>query len=349
MRYEWHAHFTPKQWNRRLLQEVVNGSGDFKTIEDLYARLRLLAQSVEKSDWNTDAKALSNREKRPNVRGRVEIPKTYQRLTICYHDRPEDTCYTTEYITPRLRDYKDLGFDTPRLSETDMALLPAHSFFLYVPFTLAAPYMSKDDIAFYVHENPVRKDWVLKTPLVSATSWKGAFRSALRWHLKLDDKDQDPPRIIALLGNAKDEKENFRRGRLSFYSTFFDKLEVGVINPHSRETGAGRQPIYIEQVPREASGVFALLYVPIVPDERDGPLPDRARVLKDIDLIGKATYTLLVKLGFGAKTTSGMGRAKPEIKDGYLVSSQGCKPLGQMTELENLEQRAAKLTGGESA
>lgn len=305
---------------RKQLRPVTQAQGSFAAVKDHYARLCILAQTLV-DDWNTDAK---------NV----------------YQDAVKD--HYAEHIKSMM-EYEALGFDTPRLSETDMALLPAHSFFLYVPFTLAAPYMSKDDIAFYVHENPVRKDWVLKTPLVSATSWKGAFRSALRWHLKLDDKDQDPPRIIALLGNAKDEKENFRRGRLSFYSTFFDKLEVGVINPHSRETGAGRQPIYIEQVPREASGVFALLYVPIVPDERDGPLPDRARVLKDIDLIGKATYTLLVKLGFGAKTTSGMGRAKPEIKDGYLVSSQGCKPLGQMTELENLEQRAAKLTGGESA
>ena len=147
--------------------------------------------------------------------------------------------------------YAPLGFATPRLTETDLSCLPEHSFFLYVPFTLAAPYISQDDEPFYVHENPVRKDHVIRVPIVGSTSWKGSFRAALRWALGINDED---PLVVRLLGNPKGEGENFRRGRLSFYPTFFDALEVQVINPHLRETGAGDKPIHIEGVPRGPKG-----------------------------------------------------------------------------------------------
>jgi len=213
-------------------------------------------------------------------------------------------------------EYASLGFATPRLDEADLACLPEHTFFLHVPFTLAAPYLSKDDEPFYVHENPLRKEWVLRVPYVAATGWKGSLRAALRHARRLDDED---PLVVRLLGNPKEEKERFRRGRLSFYPTFFDALEVQVINPHSRETSAGKQPIHIEGVPREAQGDFALLYTPIVPQKSDGPFPDWDEVLADLEATGQAAYTLLAELGFGAKTASGMGRAGKGIRGAYLL------------------------------
>jgi len=124
-----------------------------------------------------------------------------------------------------------------------------------------------------------------------------------------------------LLGNPKGEQRDFRRGRLSFFPTFFDQLEVGVINPHSRERGAGTQPIHIEQAPRTSQGVFALLYTPTIPSGLQEPLPGWDEVLGDLDLVGQATYALLVELGFGAKTASGMGRAEEAIPEpgAYLL------------------------------
>ncbi len=314
MSYEWHPEFALGFSNRQDLKDVVEGRGKFAPVQDLYARLQLLAQSVEESKWNTDAKALSKREPRP-LSGKVEIPYTYQRLTLRYHDRKKRTVYT-DYIRRQMKGYADLGFVTPALTKDDLARLPPFSFFLYVPFTLASPYLSKDDEPFYVHENPVRKEHVLRVPLMSGTSWKGAFRAALRYRLEAGDDD---PRIIRLLGSQKGVEKGFRRGRLSFFPTFFDALEVEVINPHSRETCAGTQPIHIEAVPPGAHGVFALLYLPVITGHAAGPLPEWDEVVDDLSLVGQAAYTLLAELGFGAKTHSGMGRAGGGIPGAYLL------------------------------
>lgn len=278
------------------LRPVLTRQGEFTSVKDLYACMQLLGQTVGvdppaegKRPWNTLAKGV-------------------------YAENVLASSYTN-YIKEQSL-FGTLGFVTPCFQQNDLARLPVHSFFLCIPFTLSAPYISKDDASFYVHENPVRKDPVLRVPVVGSTSWKGSFRAALRWTLKTEDDDA---RVIRLLGNPKEEKEDFRRGRLSFYPTFFDALEVQVINPHSRETGAGTQPIYIESVPRNAEGIFALLYTPIIPSKPDGPLPDWNEVLDDLENVEKAIYSLLVETGFGAKISSGMGRAKQDIHNAYLL------------------------------
>lgn len=60
----------------------------------------------------------------------------------------------------------------------DLATLPHYSFALEFQFVLARPYLSQDDDAFYVIDNPVRKDKVFKVPYVAPTSWKGSLRAA---------------------------------------------------------------------------------------------------------------------------------------------------------------------------
>ncbi|MBE3588487.1 MAG: hypothetical protein IMW93_08035, partial [Thermoanaerobacteraceae bacterium] len=59
-----------------------------------------------------------------------------------------------------------------------------------------------------------------------------------------------------------DEDLPHHAGRLHFYPTFFDRLDLEVINPHPRDTGAGELPIYFECVPAGAVGTFALFYAP---------------------------------------------------------------------------------------
>jgi CRISPR-associated protein Cmr2 len=56
-------------------------------------------------------------------------------------------------------------------------VLPRYSFALDLRFELARPYLSRDDDAFYIIDNPVRKDKVFKVPFVAPTSWKGGLRS----------------------------------------------------------------------------------------------------------------------------------------------------------------------------
>ena len=56
--------------------------------------------------------------------------------------------------------------------------LPRYSFALELRFELSRPYLSRDDDAFYIIDNPVRKDKVFKVPFVAPTSWKGCLRAA---------------------------------------------------------------------------------------------------------------------------------------------------------------------------
>ncbi|WP_322494591.1 hypothetical protein [Chloroflexus sp.] len=136
--------------------------------------------------------------------------------------------------------------------------MPAFSFLLRVPFRLRKPYLSKDDATFHLLDNPVRKEKIFQVPMVAATGWKGALRAAL-WQLSYRE---DHEVTIRLLGNPR-ESDAGQAGRLHFFATFFDKIGLEVINPHSRQSGVGeRGPILIECVPQGTTGTLLLLYVP---------------------------------------------------------------------------------------
>jgi CRISPR-associated protein Cmr2 len=54
------------------------------------------------------------------------------------------------------------------------------------------------------------------------------------------------------------------RGRLVFYPTFFDEVNLDVITPHDRKTKTpSRGPIYFETVPLKKRGkiVFLIYYI----------------------------------------------------------------------------------------
>src|SRR6266487_487681 len=68
--------------------------------------------------------------------------------------------------------------DVFRSPDIDLTLLPSYSFVFQFAFTLAQPYISRDEQDFYIIDNPVRKDKILKLPYVASTSWKGSLRSA---------------------------------------------------------------------------------------------------------------------------------------------------------------------------
>lgn len=239
----------------------------------------------------------------------------------------------------------------PKLSDLDR--LPHLSFMLRVPFKLRKPYLSKDDRAFHLLDNPVRKDKVFQTPMVASTGWKGALHSAMlqqlaEWWCNLDDKDSrshrkefvarriglgrlfgteksvqiDDEKFKGYLDSFNDERlacwyrryvrryfssSGFFSGRLYFYPTFFNRIGLEVINPHSRKTGVGKNPILLECVPKDATGQFTLLYVPF------GEVKQR-EVTEDLKLVVAGVKAMLTVYGFGAKTSSGFGIADVEGK-----------------------------------
>lgn len=198
----------------------------------------------------------------------------------------------------------------------NLSILPQYSFLLQFTFTLEKPYISRDEQEFYIIDNPIRKDTVFGLPYVAPSSWKGSFRAAL-WQCGHKAEDDEIRRIF---GNerATEEHERLRIGRLHLFPTFFTKKGLEIINPHDRARRVGTNPILMECVPKGASGLFSLMYVPfdlIVKGDEE----IREQVAKDIQLIAKGLNAMFRDYGFGAKTSSGYGIAKPDLTEGRLI------------------------------
>jgi CRISPR-associated protein Cmr2 len=208
--------------------------------------------------------------------------------------------------------------------------LPQYSWAVCFQFTLDKPYVSKDEIPFYVIDNPVRKDKVFKLPMVAPTTWKGNLRAALRQEKEIttETAEREHKSLVRLFGNVKGEEDQgkFRAGRLRFFPTFFDDIGLEVINPHSRESGAGEQPIYLECVPRGAGGTFTLFYVPF--DLLDKPKREAQQQLaSDLKMALNSVWAMMRKYGFGAKTASGFGIAKRRFHEGTLSIKLGSQTM----------------------
>jgi CRISPR-associated protein Cmr2 len=258
---------------------------------------------------------------------------------------------------------------TPALPALDE--LPELSFALHFRFRLRQPYLSHDEAALYLLDNPVRKEKVFRLPYVAPTQWKGTLHSVMvqelmaQWAGKQDVSDKalkelidQRTRLLLLFGSEKDlfsedpkkkerlfldellpnqfkknyakryraqikellnkndNKQNneFFAGRLQFYPSFFTQLGLEVMNPHSRKTGSGEVPILFETVPRGAEAGFTLLYVP---HDKVGQQPSpqvRQQVAEDLQLIARGLHEMFCLYGFGAKVTSGFGRAEEKIE-----------------------------------
>ncbi|MDM7911767.1 MAG: RAMP superfamily CRISPR-associated protein [Methanotrichaceae archaeon] len=116
-------------------------------------------------------------------------------------------------------------------------------------------------------------------------------------------------------GYRKGEIEGFQ-GSLHFYPTYFDRIGLEVINPHDRETGAGKNPIYFECVPTDTSGSFTLLYVPLV-----GPEVSEGEAKEDLEAVARGIKAMMTRYGFGAKTSSGFGVATVEPEEAKVEPS----------------------------
>lgn len=232
-----------------------------------------------------------------------------------------------------------------------VAKLPPLSFLLYLPFRLQTPYLSKDERDFYLLDNPLRREKIFKTPMVAATSWKGALRAAL-WQLSYDENHDV---IQRLFGNPRGSEDG-QAGRLYFYPTFFnqlDRVKLEVINPHDRKTGVGaRGPILMECVPQRATGELVLLYVPFGSTETNES-DKKAEVVQDLAILVEGILAMLTVYGFGAKTSSGFGLAEDQLAGKGILALRGefpglteiaaSEPEQQMPELPRYLESPTRL------
>ncbi|MBT0160424.1 hypothetical protein G4O51_10705 [Candidatus Bathyarchaeota archaeon A05DMB-2] len=90
------------------------------------------------------------------------------------------------------------------------------SHLIRITFTLKKPYISLDDDAFYVIDNPVIKDTVLKVPIIRPTTLKGALRYVAMKMRLIDSTSTDVEfyvderiKLVKLFGSEKDTVEAF--------------------------------------------------------------------------------------------------------------------------------------------
>jgi CRISPR-associated protein Cmr2 len=149
---------------------------------------------------------------------------------------------------------------------------------------------------------------------------------------KMDDW-RDPDWIVHLFGNEKGENEDFLRGALAFYPTWFDKVGFEVINPHSRKTRAGTKLILYEVVPADTEGILRLQYAPLPgAAKRDGVEPTEA-----LQSLLDAAEQLLTVYGFSAKRTAGWGIAE-------VTNVRACAHGGGWKEAGRIQEMKDELT-----
>lgn len=325
MTYDWHARH--RVTDKQAIDRVTSGRNEFRNAT-ADTRVRLLAQAVV-----TDEKAYAQSGERSQPAGLkllLHAQDTYDRL-----------------IAERLCEMDRLRLRSP---EVRIHQLPVGSWFLRIDFTLAKPYASKDDESFYIIDNPLKKEKVFRVPYVAAPTWKGNLREALRLKLGWSDDDE---KMRQLMGNPREAEENFHAGRLYFFPTFFDRIDLEVLNPHRRDTGAGTLPIYLEVAPIGSRGAFHLLYVPF--DQLEQTDDERsASACALFAQVAQSVEFMLLELGFAAKKSSGFGVADPNSIAGQLQvndphwnkRSSEWKGFNGLLELAQEWAQASQAKGG---
>lgn len=230
-----------------------------------------------------------------------------------------------------------------------------------VAFVLETPWYSKDDRPFHVLDNPVRKDRVFGVPFMGAASWKGLLRWAFAMTTGLigpapvkeeKKREQAEAAILHLFGNEKGASDDFQRGALAFYPTWFPRVGFEVINPHSRKTRAGTQPIYYEVVPGRrpkpndpkqyedgGKGTLRLLYAPW-PGMNNLP-----KLSEWLPALLQSIEDLLTRYGISAKRTVGWGTAEIEEWRAWRKDTPADNPK-QACDRASLERELLLNSGG---
>ncbi|MFQ6032791.1 MAG: RAMP superfamily CRISPR-associated protein [Candidatus Zixiibacteriota bacterium] len=162
-----------------------------------------------------------------------------------------------------------------------------------------------------------------------------SYRDKLKRHEKKDEPKKDVPHLV---------------GMLHFYPTFWDRLEMTVINPHDRRTKTGTNPIYFERVSKNSKGFFRLIYVPL----HWIGLPERKfkeNIFQDLQDVVAGLEKMMLTYGFSAKRSTGYGLAKDgwdtdasalRIK-GFIRNSEKFRDFGELkTKVNKLREGVAQ-------
>jgi len=365
MSYDQYAEFSGS--SEVDVAAIVDGNYCSSKIPDIFSRIHLLTGIAAQKAAPKEYVVAGDRKEGGGYKSLVHAKKH------------EESCYTRELIKIEHNRLKSLAMLTPTMP--DLEQLPLGSWFLQFEFTLAKPWISKDDDPFYVADsvNPVRKDKVFKVPVMAASGWKGLLRwtamytrlAVKRHELSIEEFAQERFIQTLLFGDEKGEepgsKKDFakfvndlkpeaqehyenkvrqyyylgpgdalphHKGRLMFYATFFDSIDVEVINPHSRKTKAGTHPIYLECVPVGGKGIFSLLYLPfdLIGRQDWDEAKIKAQAYSDLRRIAESITDMMLAYGFSAKRTSGYGTANDSII-GRVKTSENEEPSTSLTKL----------------
>jgi len=265
MKFDFYAAAITGKADKTHIDALVQGANaDFNglDISDIVARLQIIT-GIAALDENIRSYAVSGARRHHDGYKSLVHPK----------EKGDTSLYTQQVILPALDQLRQIGLHS---THPDLSFFPPGSWSLQFEFTLAKPWISKDDTPFYVTEsvNPVRKEKVFKAPMMAASSWKGALRWTLMHTRLASQRDTLTPEQFAterlaqtlLFGPEQGGKPNqntgfaayldalhtdearktyermlrtyfgvaenqplpHHRGRLLFYPTFFNQMDVEV-------------------------------------------------------------------------------------------------------------------------
>ncbi|MBD3216035.1 MAG: CRISPR-associated protein [Candidatus Lokiarchaeota archaeon] len=371
MIYDFYGKYQIKQ--KEDLENLTNGSEKYSDIKDIYSRILLLSTifSVE-GKWRD----YRNRSQKINPQAAAKAGDRNFKVGLLELIKKE----YKNYISKQYEIFNRLNLNPI----PDIKNLPVGSSIIQFPMVLKRSYISKDDEPLYIIENPIRKEKIFKIPCISAMSWKGNLRWTMM-KIHLENIINNPLlfaekrfRHTLLFGTEKglgDEmkgwsnylnhicpkaqnlyldklKDKFYtknipplKGMLSFYPTFWDKIDLEVINPHDRENKIGTNPIYYEVVPKESIGFFSILYFPnywLEQSEKNHEI----RIRNDLKMTIEGIKEMMLKYGFSAKKSNDYGLIKKNWDKGKsLLIIKGFtekERFSNFTELENLLKEVNK-------
>jgi len=340
MNHDFYANFQVE--SKEDIDNLTRGSDRYEEVDDVLSRVLLLNTVYGVRGKFPDRRGRPERID-PDVYAKVGEGDYWMGLKALIHSNGN----YNDYLTYKLSELNLIGIN----SSIDIQTLPKGSWVIEFPITLAKPFISQDDIPLYIIDNPVRKDRVFGVPFISAMAWKGnlrwtmmkislepaeknpdefariryrhtllfgtekGWRETKGWGKYLDklcpDAKEKYGTMLKELSDGKNIKDVHLRGMLHFYPTFWDKIDMDVINPHDRKTKTGKNPIYYEVVPSGAKGWFRLLYVPFYYLGKNEK--ERENVLKDLENVIEGLKAMMITYGFSAKKSSGYG----VLKDGW--------------------------------
>lgn len=370
-KYDFYTNFQIN--TKEDVDNLTGGSGKYAEIKDVYSKMILLSTAFGVQTRFPDRNGRSNKIA-PDVYAKVGEGDYACGLKALIHSNGN----FNEYIACKLSELSLLGIN----QSIDISALPKGTWLIEFPLTLKKPFISKDDIPFYIIENPVRKDKVFGVPFISAMAWKGNLRwTMMKLHLEpkadnpeqfadiryqhtllfgtekgmeeatkgwtkyLDDLCQNASDVYRakLKGRFKSKEVPSLGGMLYFYPTFWDRIDMEVINPHDRKTKTGKNPIYYEVVPAGAKGFFRLLYVPFyylgLPDNEL-----KEKVLNDLRDVINGLKEMMLTYGFSAKKSGGYGVIEEKWdKDNSKIIINGVPGIIKFDRFNTLENEIENL------